>query len=1296
MRNKSKRVRRSMALLLSACLMAAEVPFTGYAEVEDTEEIIIREIAPLDQSIEYQKVLVGTGLEHESRLLFPDELQAKGYKGWEMPVASGSDAEEEDQELKDIVIQGVTWESDMIYNEMEEGEYVFTAQIPDRYILAYDDIEIPEITVEFVEEIADTASPSNGEEIDSITGSHTLENDINSIDNVRQVKDLIDGLPTADEIYESMVGDSDPGYGQWLENMKAVLGDIDAAWQAFEALTEEELQKISEDQANKLFELKTLADRLAEMAEFATGDNWIDHAASGFAGGNGTKEDPYQIANGEQLAYLSSQAKKDYAGNVTKGKYYELTQTIDLSGYEWTPVTMFKGNFDGQFYEISGMTCKKGVNGAGLFGTIDGSDFEDALEIRDVVMTGCKVEEETARDVEYGAGILAGKVSMGVNLTGCSVSGSSVVTLGNNLVPAGGLVGYLGYSGSTRNRENKVVNCSVSDVSVKNSSGQVGGLFGNAWYTVREIRDCTAENVTIETKGVVNNGARAGGLIGYLIMGYIPCRVENCSVTGNSSVSAYDEKYGYSVGGLVGAINFGSGRKDKIQLTNCYSEADVFSENTENGGIGGLVGLANSANNYNNFVYFSIDNCYSTGKVTAKTSKVGGLVGTMQGMISDSWASGDVEGNYQVGGLIGYFENYGTPAGEINHCYATGNVTGVAMNGVSAEAIGGLLGFGSGIIIKSSYAEGDVNGQSSCIGGLVGTSESIQMEECYAAGDITGADWQVGGLIGYAYQSSITDCYCLGNVHFAPDNPLDFSEDRIGGFIGETIGSTIKDSYFAGTVESNLEDSDTIGALVGYSTDDMIIENCYYDKGVSGLENGLGYFESENTIEILGYSTEQMKHPNLAYELNEEGSREIWTWKKTENENYPYLGSPAINRKVSTDSKLASLILSDGSLSPVFAPETDRYTAETENETILITVQKPSGAVTTIRSGQGQEIQFSEPISRNLEIGANDFTIKVTAEDQMSVKEYHLTITRKPSQSGGEVITSSVVEVKEGAPQLEVEGLNELLEEIAERDDQGITQSDLNLIQAGGGSVELKVVIEKRDETKDPADLKPLIRKIQNSARPVEVWGYFDLSVIKTIKDSEGSVIRSSYLTELPRTVSMIITLPEELRGKKGIVVYRMHDGKAELLPEGNGTESYQVIGENVIIKALKYSAYAIGFYSGTVDRSASDGSDEEQPGTWIQDQTGWWYRYANGTWPSGGWYLLEWDHAYNWYHFNSAGYIDTGWFTDLDGRTYYLHPDHDGNQGQMETGWKMIDGVWYYFETRRGYWQGMMYRDRA
>ena len=106
------------------------------------------------------------------------------------------------------------------------------------------------------------------------------------------------------------------------------------------------------------------------------------------------------------------------------------------------------------------------------------------------------------------------------------------------------------------------------------------------------------------------------------------------------------------------------------------------------------------------------------------------------------------------------------------------------------------------------------------------------------------------------------------------------------------------------------------------------------------------------------------------------------------------------------------------------------------------------------------------------------------------------------------------------------------------------------------------------------------------------------------------------------------------------------------------------------------------GSSSGT--RSIST-STAQPSGTWKRDDIGWWYQYSDGTYPTSGWRTLAWNGQYKWYHFDKIGYMDTGWFTDIDGHRYFLYPVSDGEQGKMLTGWQRIEGLWYYFYETSG-----------
>lgn len=99
--------------------------------------------------------------------------------------------------------------------------------------------------------------------------------------------------------------------------------------------------------------------------------------------------------------------------------------------------------------------------------------------------------------------------------------------------------------------------------------------------------------------------------------------------------------------------------------------------------------------------------------------------------------------------------------------------------------------------------------------------------------------------------------------------------------------------------------------------------------------------------------------------------------------------------------------------------------------------------------------------------------------------------------------------------------------------------------------------------------------------------------------------------------------------------------------------------------------------------------------GAWLQDNTGWWFRYADGSYPKNAWVQLGYNGGLEWYHFDEAGYMQTGWFTDQDGNRYFLHNVSDGTQGHMVTGWYMIEGNWFYFNPVSDGTRGSLYVNR-
>ena len=72
----------------------------------------------------------------------------------------------------------------------------------------------------------------------------------------------------------------------------------------------------------------------------------------------------------------------------------------------------------------------------------------------------------------------------------------------------------------------------------------------------------------------------------------------------------------------------------------------------------------------------------------------------------------------------------------------------------------------------------------------------------------------------------------------------------------------------------------------------------------------------------------------------------------------------------------------------------------------------------------------------------------------------------------------------------------------------------------------------------------------------------------------------------------------------------------------------------------------------------------------WVKTEMGWMYK-ENGKLVTG-WKQIDG----KWYYFESTGVMQTGW-KQVSGKWYYLHTD-----GAMRTDWKQIGGKWYYFHT--------------
>ena len=106
---------------------------------------------------------------------------------------------------------------------------------------------------------------------------------------------------------------------------------------------------------------------------------WDGTIADAYAGGDGTYENPYQIATPEQLALLAEQTNTGNGGDA----YYLLTEDLCLNGSQnnhWEPIgnasAPFMGWFNGNGHTVSDMYMTNQVY-SGLFGFTLGADIKD-------------------------------------------------------------------------------------------------------------------------------------------------------------------------------------------------------------------------------------------------------------------------------------------------------------------------------------------------------------------------------------------------------------------------------------------------------------------------------------------------------------------------------------------------------------------------------------------------------------------------------------------------------------------------------------------------------------------------------------------------------------------------------------------------------------------------------------------------------------------------------------------------------------------------------------------------------
>ena len=238
----------------------------------------------------------------------------------------------------------------------------------------------------------------------------------------------------------------------------------------------------------------------------------IDICADSYAGGDGSKTNPYEIATAEQLAKLASDVNNGNTPQAFLGKYFKLTADIDLSGGIWMPIgkyyyygdgnganRLFFGKFDGNGHVIKNMHIQwEGTetrSAWGLFSTLQGASSTNLTTVTNLIIEDATVEKKPGFDPhgpEYKVGVVAGEIYGNTELSNIIIHGSEIKDNDetyhiNNESKIGGIAGNVKTYG--KNETFRIFNIAadtqinmLKNTSVDNDNFHIAQGFGSFSY----------------------------------------------------------------------------------------------------------------------------------------------------------------------------------------------------------------------------------------------------------------------------------------------------------------------------------------------------------------------------------------------------------------------------------------------------------------------------------------------------------------------------------------------------------------------------------------------------------------------------------------------------------------------------------------------------------------------------------------------------------------------------------------------------------------------------------------------
>ena len=253
--------------------------------------------------------------------------------------------------------------------------------------------------------------------------------------------------------------------------------------------------------------------------------------------GEGSKEKPYIISSDLELAKLARDVTNGKSQTMYYGKYFQLSENIDLSKGIWMPIGtlntdnagFFGGTFDGDGKTISNMKIYWTTNGTkeaswGLFSRLKGKDENHYATVTNLIIENASLETQKDK-LPTGTGtvkigIVASDLVDYAEVSNIIIRNSTITDheekyTAANVCRIGGIIGYLD------NKNYRIFNLS-SDTEInihknatlkKPGSVTVAGAIGCATNWGTNKKNIMPTNIYVHGKKMVTNKAGSTGSV---------------------------------------------------------------------------------------------------------------------------------------------------------------------------------------------------------------------------------------------------------------------------------------------------------------------------------------------------------------------------------------------------------------------------------------------------------------------------------------------------------------------------------------------------------------------------------------------------------------------------------------------------------------------------------------------------------------------------------------------------------------------------------------------------------------